>query len=83
MSAAAAPQGKEEVFQFLEQVLTEVIDLFPYQYIHIGGDECPKARWEQCPLCQKRMMEVRQPGMLGLCGWQLLMRMHELGASSM
>eukprot|EP00877_Chromochloris_zofingiensis_P000458 jgi/Chrzof1/10412/UNPLg00336.t1 len=49
--------GKEEVFQFLEQVLTEVIDLFPYQYIHIGGDECPKARWEQCPLCQKRMME--------------------------
>ena len=49
--------GKEETFTFLEDVLTEVIDLFPGTYIHIGGDECPKARWQKCPLCQKRIRE--------------------------
>jgi len=49
--------GKEETFKFLEDVLTEVIDLFPGQYIHIGGDECPKTRWENCPLCQKRIKD--------------------------
>ena len=49
--------GKEEVFTFLEDVLSEVIDLFPGTYIHIGGDECPKKRWEKCPLCQKRMKD--------------------------
>jgi hexosaminidase len=49
--------GKEETFRFLEDVLTEVIDLFPGKYIHIGGDECPKTRWEKCPLCQKRIKE--------------------------
>jgi hexosaminidase len=43
---------KEETFTFLENVLTEVIDLFPSQYIHIGGDECPKTRWKTCPHCQ-------------------------------
>jgi hexosaminidase len=47
--------GKEETFNFLEEVLTEVIGLFPGKYIHIGGDECPKTRWEKCPLCRKRM----------------------------
>jgi hexosaminidase len=47
--------GKEETFKFLEDVLTEVIDLFPGKYIHVGGDECPKTRWEKCPLCQKRI----------------------------
>lgn len=49
--------GKEETFEFLEGVLSEVAELFPYEYIHIGGDECPKVRWEQCPLCQKRMAD--------------------------
>jgi hexosaminidase len=49
--------GKEETFRFLEDVLSEVIELFPSKYIHIGGDECPKTRWEKCPLCQKRMKE--------------------------
>jgi hexosaminidase len=49
--------GKEETFNFLQDVLTEVIDLFPGTYIHIGGDECPKTRWEKCPLCQKRIKE--------------------------
>jgi hexosaminidase len=43
---------KEETFQFLENVLSEVIDLFPSQYIHIGGDEAPKKRWKNCAHCQ-------------------------------
>jgi hexosaminidase len=49
--------GKEKTFSFLEDVLTEVIDLFPGKYIHVGGDECPKDRWEKCPLCQRRIKE--------------------------
>ncbi|MCX6333274.1 MAG: beta-N-acetylhexosaminidase [Bacteroidia bacterium] len=49
--------GKEGTFAFLQDVLTEVIDLFPGTYIHIGGDECPKTRWEKCPLCQKRIKD--------------------------
>ncbi len=48
---------RESTFNFLEQVLTEVMDLFPGQYIHIGGDEAPKARWKQCKDCQKRMRD--------------------------
>lgn len=44
--------GNEETFTFLEAVLTEVIDLFPGKYIHIGGDEAPKDRWEKCEKCQ-------------------------------
>ena len=47
--------GKESTFQFMQDVLTEVVDLFPSKYIHIGGDECPRARWIQCPDCQKRI----------------------------
>ncbi len=47
--------GQEETFQFLEDVLTEVMALFPAQYIHIGGDECPKENWKRCPSCQKRI----------------------------
>lgn len=44
---------KEETFTFLENVLDEVIALFPSQYIHIGGDECPKTRWKECAHCQE------------------------------
>ena len=44
--------GNDEVFTFLENVLTEVMDLFPGPYLHIGGDEVPKERWQQCPKCQ-------------------------------
>jgi hexosaminidase len=47
--------GNDTVFTFLEDVLTEVMQLFPAKYIHIGGDEAPKYRWEHCPKCQKRM----------------------------
>lgn len=45
----------EKTFTFLEDVLTEVMDLFPGKYIHIGGDECPKTRWEKSSFCQKLM----------------------------
>jgi len=44
---------KEETFKFLENVLTEVMDLFPGKYIHIGGDEAPKERWKESKLCQQ------------------------------
>lgn len=50
--------GKEETFTFLEAVLTEVIEIFPSEYIHIGGDEAPKTRWEECPDCQARITEL-------------------------
>ncbi len=50
--------GKEETFTFLEDVLTEVMDIFPSEYIHIGGDECPKVRWHDCPLCQARIKKL-------------------------
>ena len=47
--------GNDSVFKFLENVLIEVIDLFPSEYIHIGGDEAPKYRWKECVKCQKRI----------------------------
>jgi hexosaminidase len=47
--------GNDSTFIFLEDVLTEVMDIFPSKYIHIGGDEAPKFRWEHCPKCQQRM----------------------------
>lgn len=47
--------GRDETFTFLENVLEEVLALFPSQYIHIGGDECPKDRWKACPRCQARI----------------------------
>lgn len=50
--------GKEETFKFLETVLGEVMDLFPSEYIHIGGDECPKNRWKECPACQAKIKEL-------------------------
>ena len=47
--------GKEATFEFLENVLTEVMEMFPSEYIHIGGDEASKASWKTCPDCQARM----------------------------
>lgn len=49
--------GNEEVFKFLEDVLTETMNLFPSKYIHIGGDELDKRFWEKCPKCQKRIKD--------------------------
>ena len=50
--------GKDETFDFLEDVFTEIMDIFPSKYIHIGGDECPKIRWESCPVCQAKIKEL-------------------------
>ena len=50
--------GREETMIFLEDVLDEVADLFPSEYFHIGGDECPKVRWEKCPRCQAKIKEL-------------------------
>ncbi len=47
--------GNDDVFRFLEDVLVEVMELFPGEYIHIGGDEVPKQRWQECPQCQTRI----------------------------
>ncbi|WP_018626264.1 beta-N-acetylhexosaminidase [Niabella aurantiaca] len=49
--------GKESTFTFLENVLTEVMELFPSRYIHIGGDEVPKTRWKTCKYCQQRIKD--------------------------
>lgn len=49
--------GKDETFTFIEDVLTEVIDLFPSEYIHVGGDEADKTEWKRCPDCQARIRE--------------------------
>ena len=54
--------GKEETFKFLEDVIDEIAPLFPSEYFHIGGDECPKISWKNCPLCQKR---IREEGLKG------------------
>jgi hexosaminidase len=51
--------GNEKVFEILDKILTEVADLFPGPYIHIGGDEAFKGFWKNCPKCQKRMQEEK------------------------
>lgn len=50
--------GNEKTMLFLEDVLSEVAGLFPAEYVHIGGDECPKVRWEKCPVCQAKIREL-------------------------
>jgi hexosaminidase len=52
--------GKEETYEFLQNVLGEVIELFPGTYVHIGGDEVPKDNWQKCPRCQAR---IKQEGL--------------------
>ena len=47
--------GNDATLKFIEDVLDEVIEIFPSEYIHVGGDECPKTQWEQCPKCQARI----------------------------
>lgn len=49
--------GKDETFKFYQEILSEVIELFPSEYIHIGGDEARKDSWKTCPYCQKRIAE--------------------------
>lgn len=47
--------GNDKTLTFIEDVLNEIVDIFPSEYIHVGGDECPKVRWEKCPKCQARI----------------------------
>ncbi|MBN2447815.1 MAG: family 20 glycosylhydrolase, partial [Phycisphaerae bacterium] len=47
--------GNDQTIRFLEDVLTEVLELFPSEFIHVGGDECPKTRWKECAKCQARI----------------------------
>jgi hexosaminidase len=54
--------GKESTFEFFENVIKEVAPLFPSKYFHIGGDECPKTSWKECPHCQRR---IREEGLQG------------------
>ena len=60
---------KENTFDFLEDVLTEVIELFPSHYIHIGGDECPKKAWKKCAHCQALMKREGLPDEEALQSW--------------
>ena len=50
--------GKETTMEFIMDVLSEVCDLFPSKFIHIGGDECPKVKWAECPHCQQKIKEL-------------------------
>ncbi|MGZ8538624.1 MAG: beta-N-acetylhexosaminidase [Flavisolibacter sp.] len=51
--------GKDSTFEFLEDVIDEVVLLFPSKYIHVGGDESPKAHWKICPRCQQRIKDLK------------------------
>lgn len=50
--------GNDKTLQFIDDVLDEVTDIFPSEYIHIGGDECPKEKWAECPKCQARIQQL-------------------------
>ncbi len=50
--------GNDATLQFAKDVLNEIMDIFPAPYIHIGGDECPKKRWRECPTCQAKIREL-------------------------
>lgn len=50
--------GNDETYKFIDDVLGEIVDIFPSKYIHVGGDECPKDRWAECPKCQAKIKEL-------------------------
>lgn len=50
--------GNEKTYEFIQDVLTEIMDIFPSSYIHVGGDECPKTKWKECPKCQAKIKEL-------------------------
>ena len=64
--------GNPLSLKFMDEVLTEVLELFPSKYIHIGGDEAPKTRWKECPKCQARMREKGLKNEEELQGWFVL-----------
>ena len=54
--------GKDGTLDFVKGVLEEMLDIFPSEYIHLGGDECPKVRWKECPECQRKIRELGLKG---------------------
>lgn len=54
--------GNPQTLQFAKDVLNEIMDIFPSPYVHIGGDECPKQRWKECPKCQAKIQELGLKG---------------------
>jgi len=67
--AAALCVGNDDVMRYLENVLDEVVALFPDEIVHIGGDECPRGNWKNCPKCQKRMKDENLKGEDELQAW--------------
>jgi hexosaminidase len=72
--------GKDETFQFLKNVLDEVMDIFPSEFIHIGGDECPKIEWEKCADCQKRIKDQELENEHELQSWFITQIDHYLSS---
>lgn len=54
--------GNDKTMKFIDDVMTEIMAIFPSKYIHVGGDECPKTQWEKCPKCQARIKELGLKG---------------------
>ena len=54
--------GSDATYEFLEKIFTEVAELFPFEYIHVGGDECYKGFWEKCPKCKQKMKNEQLAG---------------------
>ena len=61
--------GKDETLRFFEEVLEELLELFPGPFVHLGGDEVPKGRWERCAACQRRIKELELGDEEGLQAW--------------
>ena len=61
--------GKDEVIDWLKELFSEVAELFPGRYVHLGGDEAPKQRWQNCPHCQARIKKQGLAGEEALQGW--------------
>ncbi len=70
--------GKEETFVFLQNVLDEMLEIFPSQFIHIGGDECPKDAWKVCDSCQKRIKDEKLKDEHELQSWFITRMDHYL-----
>ena len=64
--------GKDEVIDWLKELFSEVAELFPGRYVHLGGDEAPKQRWQNCPHCQARIKKQ------GLAGEEALQKMMDV-----
>jgi len=72
--------GKDETFEFLKDVLDEVMAIFPSPFIHVGGDECPKDAWKECPDCQKRIQELGLENEHELQSWFITQMDHYLSS---